>query len=191
MSDGADRRYGHGRGRWCGKRPVRGPPASAGVSLTVTVADTRKTITLTNNGTVSNGTVVGPLGAEPPAAGRRVAQHGRSEAHARRDQPCQAGRLNLAGAAWNREIVIRLTSTNPRLQSVKAFPEIEHTASSLTKGHFRGGGSQYVATLNAARSDPPGSEWAALAGYRRTSFLYVIRLGRSASAPSCSRRKLS
>jgi hypothetical protein len=120
-----------------------------GASLTVTPEDTGQTIRLTN-GKFSIPTGVGKLGAEPPKGGKQVVKC-RGTARS-----CQA-RINLAGGARNREIVIRLTNTNLSLRSVKAPPKRKHAAYSLTHGHFARGGSQYVVILNAARSSPQGS----------------------------------
>jgi ribosomal protein L18 len=69
---------------------------------------------------------------------------------------CRA-RVNLAGGARDREIVIRLTNTDLSLQAVNAVPKHEHVAYSLTDGHLARSGSEYVVTLSAASSGPQGS----------------------------------
>jgi hypothetical protein len=121
----------------------------AGATMTVTVGDTGRTFHLTN-GKFSIPTGVGALGATPPTGGRRVVKC-RGGARS-----CRAT-IDLAGGARNRRIVIRLTDTDLLLRSIKAPPKRAHAAYSLTRGHFRDGGSEYVVTLNAARSSPPGS----------------------------------
>jgi hypothetical protein len=121
----------------------------AGASMTVTVGDTGQTIHLPN-GKFSIPTGVNGLGAKPPKGGKRVVKC-RGGARS-----CRA-RINLAGGARNRRIVIRLTDTDFLLRSIKAPPRRAHAAYSLTGGRFIDGGSEYAVTLNAARSSPPGS----------------------------------
>jgi hypothetical protein len=101
------------------------------------------------NGKFSIPTGLGQLGG-PPEGGKRVVKC-QGTRHS-----CRA-RINLAGGARNREIVIRLTHPHLSLQSVKAPPKREHAAYSLIGGHFAHRGSEYVVTLNAARSSPRGS----------------------------------
>jgi hypothetical protein len=120
-----------------------------GSSMTVTQSNTMQTTTL-KNGDFSIPTGVEGLGAPPPPTGRRLIRC-RGGAGS-----CQAG-INYAGGARHRPIVIGLTSTNLSLRSVKAVSTSKHSSYSLTGGHFALGGSEYVATLNAARSSPPGS----------------------------------
>ena len=121
----------------------------AGASLTVTVGDTGQTLPLTN-GKFSIPTGLGRLGTKPPKRGNQVVKC-RGGARS-----CRAT-ISLAAGARNREIVIRLTDTDFSLRSIKAPPKPKHAAYSLTNGHFTHGGSEYVVTLNAARSSPPGS----------------------------------
>jgi hypothetical protein len=121
----------------------------AGASMTVTVGDTQQTVPLTN-GKFSISTGVGQFGAPPPKRGTRVV---RCRGGAR---SCRAT-VSLAGGARNRRIVIRLSDTDFLLKSVKAPPRRAHAAYGLTGGHFAEGGSEYVVTLNAARSSPPKS----------------------------------
>jgi hypothetical protein len=120
-----------------------------GATLTVLVGGNEQPIRLTN-GKFSVPTGLGRLGSQPPSGGKRVIAC-RGNAHT-----CHA-RINLAGGARNREIVIRLTNTDLSLQSVKASPRRERAAYSLTRGHFAHGGTEYIVTLNAARSSPRGS----------------------------------
>ncbi len=121
---------------------------AAGSSMTVT-NDAMHTITL-KNGAFSIPAGVGGLGAGRPSAGHRLIQcHGGARS-------CQA-RINFAGGAQDRKIVIRLTNTNLSLRSVKALSSRKRPAYSLSGGQFVLGGSEYVVTLHAARSSPPGS----------------------------------
>jgi hypothetical protein len=122
----------------------------AGASMSVTVGDTDQTVHLTN-GKFSIPTGIGALGAAPPAkVGKRVVKC-RGGARS-----CRAT-ISLAGGARDRRIVIRLTDTDFLLRSIKAPPRRKHAAYGLTDGHFIHGGSDYVVTLDAARSSPPGS----------------------------------
>jgi hypothetical protein len=131
----------------------------AGASMTVTVGDTEKTIPL-SNGKFSISTGVGRFGALPPKRGERVV---RCRGGAR---SCRAT-VSLAGGARNRRIAIRLSDTDFRLKSVKAPPRRAHAAYGLTGGHFAEGGSEYVVTLDAARSSPPGSHLTLIFGRYR------------------------
>ena len=120
-----------------------------GASMTVTVGDTGQTVQLTN-GKFSIPTGVSGLGAKPPKREKQVVKC-RGGARS-----CRAT-IKLAGGARNRQIVIRLTGTDFLLQSIKGPPKRARAAYSLTRGHFTHGGSEYVVTLNAARSSRPGS----------------------------------
>ncbi|MFL5831630.1 MAG: hypothetical protein ACJ76X_17070 [Solirubrobacteraceae bacterium] len=120
-----------------------------GATLTVQPAATGRTIRITN-GQFSIPTGLFGLGAKPPKSGNQVVRC-RGSAHS-----CSA-RVGLAGGAKDREIVIRLPSRHLALQSVKAPPRSRHAAYILAGGHFARGGSEYVVTLNAARSSPRGS----------------------------------
>jgi hypothetical protein len=121
----------------------------AGSSMTVTPTDTGQTIHLTN-GPVSIPTGLHTLSAKPPKGGKQVVTCNGSA------RSCQA-RIELAGGAHNRQIVIRLTNASLALRSVKAPATRKHAAYSLTNGHFARGRSEYVVILSAARSSPPGS----------------------------------
>jgi hypothetical protein len=121
----------------------------AGATMTVTVGNTGKTYPLTN-GKFSLPTGVGGFGAPPPKRSQQVVK-------------CQGGArscratIGLGGGARNRRLVIRLTDTDFLLRSVQGPPRRAHAAYGLTNGHFENGGSEYVVTLNAARSSRPGS----------------------------------
>jgi hypothetical protein len=136
-------------------RLVTGPTVTgtayvpAGASMTVTVGSSGP-IQLPN-GKFSIPTGLGLLGAAPPKGGTQIVKCRGNH------RSCRV-RINLAGGARNRTIVIQLTNTNLTLMNVKAPPRREHAAYSLTNGHFAHGGSQYVVTLNAAQSSPPGSD---------------------------------
>ncbi len=120
-----------------------------GASMTVIPGDTGTPFRL-NNGKFSIPTGVDE-GAKPPKRGTQVVKCRGSA------RSCQA-KINLAGGAHNRKIVIQLTDTDFSLRSIKAPPRRKHAAYSLTNGHFIQGGSKYVVTLNAARSSRPGSQ---------------------------------
>ena len=102
------------------------------------------------NGKFSIPTGLGRLGAEPPNAGRRVVTCEGSP------RSCRA-RISLAGGARNREIVIRLTSSDLSLRSVTSPPRQKRPAYSLTDGHFAQSSSEYVVTLNAPAPSPSRS----------------------------------
>jgi pimeloyl-ACP methyl ester carboxylesterase len=63
----------------------------------------------------------------------------------------------LAGGASNKKVVIRLSDTNLRLAAVRPNRRSLSSAYSLGRHRLRRGGSQYVVTLNAARSIRRGS----------------------------------
>lgn len=118
------------------------------------------TVTLTNNTTnqqvmVNNGRFQIPtgmcgLGAAPRKSRSQTITCKGSARSCRATVP-------LAGGAINRELAIRLTDTNLRLRSITATPRKSRSAYLLTGGHYRLGGSEYVITLNAVRSNPKGS----------------------------------
>ena len=121
----------------------------SGSSMTVTNVQTGRTTTL-KNGAFSIPTGVGGVGAGPPSAVNRLIEcQGRARS-------CQA-RINFAGGARHRKIVIRLPNTNLSLRSVKVVSSSKRPAYRLTGGHLILGGSEYSVTLDAARSSPPGS----------------------------------
>ena len=117
--------------------------------MTVTDQTTMQTTTL-QNGVFSIPTGVSGLGSPPPSAGHQSirCQGGAGS--------CQA-QINFAGGARRREVVIGLTSRNLSLRLVTAVSRSKHPVYGLTGGHFVLGGSEYVVTLNAAPSSPPGS----------------------------------
>ncbi len=120
----------------------------AGATVTVNDQLTNKTYKLTNGGfTIPTAT---GQGAEPPAGGSRTV---RCRGTAR---SC-AAQVSIAGGATNRKLVIKLTDTNLRLRSVRAVPGRSRGAYLLSGGHFALGGSEYVVTLNAVRSNPKGA----------------------------------
>ncbi len=121
-----------------------------GSSMTVTPYPQGQPVTL-KNGAFSLPTGVSALGARPPAPGRGELIECRGAAHS-----CRT-RIDFAGGAHNRKLVIRLTNINLSLRSVKSVSSSKHPRYRLTDGHFILSGSRYVVTLNAARSSPPGS----------------------------------
>jgi hypothetical protein len=133
-----------------GSHPVTGTAKFPdGTTVNVTNTFTRQTMALAN-GPFSLPTGVGALGAKPPTAGaQQVSCHGNGQA-------CTA-RIDLAGGASNRTITIRLTDTDLRLESVKAYPTSSRDAYTLSDGRFKLSGSEYVTVLNAVESNPRGS----------------------------------
>lgn len=83
---------------------------------------------------------------------------------------CQA-RVNIAGGASNRKLTVQLTDTDLRLTSVKVSPSSSRGAYSLSHEHYTNGGSDFVATLNAVRANPPGA-------HLTLTFVTAPRLGR-------------
>lgn len=63
----------------------------------------------------------------------------------------------LTGGASNRKLIIELTNTHLRLVSETAIPRSSDGTYLLTDGHSLRGGSQYIVTLNAIKSNPKGS----------------------------------
>ena len=117
--------------------------------MTVTNSNTMQMTTL-QNGDFSIPTGVGGLGAPSPSTGPRLTRC-RGGASSCRAQ------INFAGGARHRQVAIGLTNTNLSLRSIRAVSRSKHPIYSLTSGHFVLGGSEYLLTLNAARSSPPGS----------------------------------
>jgi hypothetical protein len=120
-----------------------------GSSMTVTDQQTGKSVSL-KNGAFSIPTGIGMGGARTPlTAHALIPCHGGARS-------CRA-RINFAGGARQRRIVIGLSDTDLVLRSVNAVSRKKHVAYRLSGGHFTLGGSEYVVTLNAARSSPAGS----------------------------------
>ena len=118
----------------------------SGASMTVTNTQTGQTTTV-KNGAFSIPTGIGQTGVKPPTAVNHFIQcHGGPRS-------CRA-QINFAGGARQRTIVIRLTNTHLSLRSVRVVSRSNHPVYRLTRGHFVLGGSEYVVTLNAARSSP-------------------------------------
>ncbi len=92
----------------------------------------------------------GLVGARPPEGGTRTIRCQGSATS------CTAI-LPLAGGATNRKLIIELPDTNLQLVSEAAIPRSSGGTYLLTKGHFSRGGSEYVVTLNAIKSNPKGS----------------------------------
>ena len=63
----------------------------------------------------------------------------------------------LTGAASNRKLIVELTNTHLRLVSETAIPRSADGTYRLTNGHSSRGGSQYIVTLSAIKSNPKGS----------------------------------
>jgi hypothetical protein len=71
---------------------------------------------------------------------------------------CHA-RVNIAGGASDRKLIVHLPPQNIQLwlDSVTAAPRSVNGSYALSDGHFAQGHSEYVAHLDAVRSDPRGS----------------------------------
>jgi hypothetical protein len=71
---------------------------------------------------------------------------------------CQA-RVNIAGGASDRKLIVHLPlhSVQLWLDSVTAAPRSVNGSYALSDGHFAQGHSEYVARLDAVRSEPRGS----------------------------------
>jgi hypothetical protein len=67
-------------------------------------------------------------------------------------------RVNLAGGASNKKVVIELTDTDLRLVSVRPNRRSLRGAHGPFGQRLRSGGSQHVARLNAVQSIPRGSD---------------------------------
>jgi pimeloyl-ACP methyl ester carboxylesterase len=72
------------------------------------------------------------------------------------DDLCRA-RVNLAGGASDRRVVIRLSDADLRLVSVRPNRRFLVGAYGLSGQRLRAGGSEYVFRLNAAQSTPRGA----------------------------------
>jgi pimeloyl-ACP methyl ester carboxylesterase len=70
---------------------------------------------------------------------------------------CRA-RVDLAGGASNKKVVVGLSDTDLRLASVRPNRSSLRGAYGLFGNHLRAGGSEYVFRLNAAQSIPRGSD---------------------------------
>jgi hypothetical protein len=70
---------------------------------------------------------------------------------------CRA-RVNLAGGASNKKVVVGLPDTDLRLASVRPNRSSLRGAYGLFGDRLRAGGSKYVFRLNAAQSIPRGSD---------------------------------
>ena len=69
---------------------------------------------------------------------------------------CEAT-VSIAGGASKRKLVIELSDTNLRLTSVTASPKSSQRAYTLRHGQYALGGSEYVVTLDALKSNPKGA----------------------------------
>ncbi len=133
-----------------GSAPITGTASiPAGASVVVVNAQTNKQYTLVNGQSFSIPTGFG-LGAKPPSGGTRTV---RCRGNARL---CTA-QVSIAGGASNRKLIIKLTDTNLRLTSVTAVPKRSSSAYLLSGGHYALGGSEYIVSLNAVRSNPKGA----------------------------------
>jgi hypothetical protein len=130
--------------------PITGTASiPAGATVVVENEQTNKQYTLVNGQSFSIPSGFG-VGAKSPKGGTRTV---RCRGAAR---SCTAA-VSIAGGASNRKLVIKLTDTNLRLKSVTAVPKRSERAYLLTGGHFALGGSEYIVTLNAVKSNPKGA----------------------------------
>jgi hypothetical protein len=65
--------------------------------------------------------------------------------------------VSIAGGVSNRTVVVRLTDTNFTRAGRRVLPRSSRTAFSITNPRFMLGGSEFVFTLNAAKSNPRGA----------------------------------
>jgi hypothetical protein len=132
-----------------GSGPIVGTASlPAGATAFVNDQLTNKTYKLTTGGfTIPTAT---GLGAKPPAGRSRTVRCQGTR------RSCTA-RVSIAGGASNRRLLIKLTDTNLRLTSVTVAPKRSRSAYVLTSAHFALGGSEYVVTLNAVKSNPKGA----------------------------------
>ena len=132
-----------------GSDPIAGTAAfPPGATVSLTEGLTNKTYKLTT-GAFTIPTRLGS-GSKPPRSGTQTVRcHG--GAHS-----CEAT-VSIAGGASNRKLVIGLSDTNLRLTSVTATPKSSQRAYTLSHGHYALGGSEYVVTLDALKSNPKGA----------------------------------
>jgi hypothetical protein len=79
--------------------------------------------------------------------------------------------VKIAGGVTNRTIVVRLSDTDFRLVGRRVVPGSSKGKFSTKNGHFALGGSEFIFTLNAAKSNPGGA---------RIILLFADRLSRAA-----------
>jgi hypothetical protein len=116
-------------------------------SVTLTNLATGHTIT------VGEGLFSIPTGLHPAAHGGTQVVSCRGSAIS-----CHA-RVNIAGGASDRKLIVHLPPQNVQLwlESVTAAPRRVNGSYALSDGHFARGHSEYVAHLDAVRSEPRGS----------------------------------
>ncbi len=115
-------------------------------------------VTLTNLATGHTITVGEGLFSIP--TGLHGAAHGGTQVVSCRGTAfsCQA-RVDIAGGASDRKLIVHLPPHNIQvwLESVTAAPRSVNGSYALSGGHFAQGHSEYVAHLDAVRSEPRGS----------------------------------
>jgi hypothetical protein len=100
-----------------------------------------------NNGSFSIPT--GISGAKPP--------NGPLTVRCQTDGSACRAIVPLAGGASDRLLDVKLPGTTLRLGSISVAPRSSRGAYSLTRGHYRAGGREWLATLNAVRANPRGA----------------------------------
>lgn len=65
--------------------------------------------------------------------------------------------VSLSGGASNKTVVVRLTDTDFVRAGTRVVPKSSKGAFSIKNGHFALGGSEWIFTLNAVKSNPRGS----------------------------------
>jgi hypothetical protein len=91
----------------------------------------------------------GAVGAAPASAATQVHCAGTSDA-------CVAS-VRIAGGATNRTVIVMLTDTDFTRAGRRVIPGSSKGKFSTKNGHFALGGSEFVFTLNASKSNPQGS----------------------------------
>ncbi len=65
--------------------------------------------------------------------------------------------MSIAGGATNKTVIVMLTDTDFTRAGRRVIPGSSKGKFSTKNGHFALGGSEFVFTLNASKSNPKGS----------------------------------
>lgn len=114
--------------------------------------------------------LVGVLAAGAVAAAPAGAANTRTVTCRGNADGCVAS-VGIAGGTTNRTIIVRLTDTDFARVGRRVLPGSSKGKFSTKNGHFALGGSEFIFTLNAAKSNPGGS---------RIILLFADRFSRSA-----------
>ncbi len=93
----------------------------------------------------------GAVGAAPASAANVRTVHCAGNADG-----CVAS-VSIAGGTTNRTVIVRLTDTDLFRVGRRVIPGSSRGKFSTKNGHFALAGSEFVFTLNSARSNPKGS----------------------------------